>query len=56
MEKNNFIKIIFKILLILIFIFCVFYDAGLSNINFPFLSSIFFGLFMIFNLTKNIFR
>ncbi len=54
--KNNFWRIILNILALFILAFCLFYDLSLSNINFPFLTTIFFIVFITARFLKPIFR
>ncbi len=54
--KNKFLKIFLKLILSLIFIFTIFYDIALSNINFPFLTTVIFILFILIRFIRPIFR
>ncbi len=46
-KKNILLKIILRIILLFVIIFALFYDLTLSDINFPFLSTIIFVIFII---------
>lgn len=50
--KNNFWKIVWNVILFLVFLFCFFYDLSLSNLNFPFLTTVFFVLFIGYRFLK----
>gem|GEM_PF-2427627 len=52
MVKNKFWRIILNIIIVAVLFFCIFYDLSLSNINFPFLTTIFFGVFIIYRFLK----
>lgn len=54
--KDGLFKTFLNILLILLFILAIFYDVALSNINFPFLTTFIFLIFIIIRFLKPIFR
>lgn len=48
--KKTFLKIFIIVISFLIFVFSIFYDIALSNINFPFLTSVCFLVFIGYRL------
>lgn len=50
--KNNFWRIVLNTILVAVFLFCIFYDLSLSNIGFPFLTTVFFVILIGYRFLK----
>lgn len=54
--KNKFLKIIIIIFIIILFVFSITYDLALATVNFPFLTSFLFIIFMVIRFLRYLFR
>ena len=54
--KNKLLKTFLNILLLILFVLAIFYDAALSIINFPFLTTFIFLFFIIVRFLRPIFK